>query len=372
MPSSKLVPKIPETMKAQIADKIAGSDPLEFLQAIDRAIARRFSFYQEGIKKYQDSDFVNTRNEMPVVWSKGSASLLDYSEGKKGYPLFIIPSLVNRYYILDLMRENSFLRWLTKEGWAPYVMDWGQPGVAENDFGLEEYIIQYLQPALKKIAVQSDQKPIVVGYCMGGTLATALTVLSQSMIRSLVLIASPWDFHEGEDERAVQQGAWLQCILPSVQAIGHLPSEVLQGLFASLDPTLSLRKFSGFRSLDDNTEQARTFISLEDWLNDGVPLTQKVAKDCLQGWYGENLTEKGLWSIAGEAITLDRVQLPTLSVVSENDRIVPKASSLAAAELIANSTVLSTSLGHIGMMVSRGAQLKSWIPVSGWMKQIIA
>ncbi|KLN62391.1 hypothetical protein WH96_02480 [Kiloniella spongiae] len=359
-------------MKAQIASKIAGSDPLEFPQAIDRAIARRFSFYQEGIKKYQNANFVNSRNEMPVVWSQGSASLLDYSEARGGYPLFIIPSLVNRYYILDLMQEKSFLRWLAGEGWAPYVMDWGQPDLAERDFGLEDYIVQYLQPALDNIVEQCGQKPNVVGYCMGGTLATALTVLSQPKIRSLVLIASPWDFHEDEDERAMQQGKWLQCLMPLVQSIGHLPSEILQGLFASLDPTLSLRKFSRFRSLDENTEQAKTFVYLEDWLNDGVPLTHRVAKECLLEWYGENLTKKGLWSIAGEAITLDRVQLPTLSVVSDNDRIVPKASSLAAAELIANSTVVRISLGHIGMMVSRGAQSKSWILVSDWMKQIIA
>ncbi|WP_162938156.1 alpha/beta fold hydrolase [Kiloniella sp. EL199] len=345
---------------------------MEFPQAIDRAIVRRFSLYQEGIKKYQDADHVNTRNEMPVVWSKGSASLVDYSERRGGYPLFIIPSLVNRYYILDLMQENSFLRWLTRGGWAPYVMDWGQPGLAESDFGLEKYIIHYLQPALKEVKDQSSRKPIVVGYCMGGTLAIALAVLSQSIIRSLVLIASPWDFHEGQDDRAIQQGKWLQCILPMVQAIGHLPSEILQGLFASLDPTLSLRKFSNFRSLDEKTQQGKTFIALEDWLNDGVSLTQKVAEECLSGWYGENLTEKGLWSIAGEAITLDKVLLPTLSVVSDNDRIVPKPSSLAATRVIVNSTVMRTSLGHIGMMASRGAQSKFWTPASDWMKQIVA
>ncbi|WP_421782957.1 alpha/beta fold hydrolase [Kiloniella litopenaei] len=372
MPNSKLVPKIPEMMKAQIASKISGEDPLEFHQALDRAIARRFSLYQEGIKKYQDADFINIRNHTPVVWSQGSASLLDYSEGKGGYPLFVIPSLVNRYYILDLMQEKSFLRWLVGEGWAPYVVDWGRPDVAEHDFGLEDYIVRYLQPALQEVAEQSGQKPIVIGYCMGGTLATALTVLNQPKIRSLVLIASPWDFHEGKDERAIQQGKWLQCLLPLVQSIGHLPSEILQGLFASLDPTLSLRKFSNFRSFGENTEQAKTFISLEDWLNDGVPLTQKVARECLQGWYGENLTEKGLWSIAGETITLDKVLLPTLSVVSDNDRIVPKASSLAGAESLANSAIIHTSLGHIGMMVSRGAQSKSWIPMSDWMKQITA
>lgn len=356
-------------MKARIATEVLGDDPLKFSTAIDRAIARRFSFYQEGIKKYQDADFVNKRNEGPAAWTKGSASLLSYTKEADDYPLFVIPSLVNRYYILDLLKENSFLRWLANEGWGPYVMDWGHPGPAESDFGLEDYIAQYLLPALKEVEKRSGKKPVVIGYCMGGTLATALSVLAQPLVKSLVLIASPWDFHEKEDQRAIQQGRWLQSLLPWINTVGHFSGEGLQSLFASLDPTLSLRKFSKFRQLDVNAEQAKVFISLEDWLNDGVSLTQKVACECLQEWYGENLTEKGHWVISGEKVTLDKVRVPTLSVVSDNDRIVPKASSLALSAGIDRSTLIETPLGHIGIMVSRNAQSKAWKPIVDWMEQ---
>src|SRR3546814_2051767 len=74
---------------------------------------------------------------------------------------------------------------------------------------------------------------------------------------------------------------------------------LLQGLFASLDPQLVVRKFLAFGRLDAASRKAEEFVALEDWLNDGVPLAAPVARECLGRWYGDNATARGQWRLAG-------------------------------------------------------------------------
>ena len=82
-----------------------------------------------------------------------------------------------------------------------------------------------------------------------------------------------------------------------LQGFGVLPVDVLQALFAALDPSLAARKFRHFAALDPNSGEAAHFVALEDWVNDGVPLAAQVARDCLLGWYGGDNPAQGRWKI---------------------------------------------------------------------------
>ena len=119
--------------------------------------------------------------------------------------------------------------------------------------------------------------------------------------------------------------------------------------------------------MDMSSGAAANFVALEDWLNDGVPLTEKVAEECLRDWYGQNVTGRGNWTIQGQEIRPGELEVPALSIVSLKDRIVPAASSMALAQCLPHSEILQTSLGHIGMTVSGAAQSKIWKPISDWL-----
>jgi polyhydroxyalkanoate synthase len=139
-------------------------------------------------------------------------------------------------------------------------------------------------------------------------------------------------------------------------------------LFTGLDPQTAVRKFLAFARLDPASPRAETFVALEDWLNDGVPLAAGVARECLYGWYGANATVAGTWRIAGRPVDPGQVRLPALSVVPANDRIVPPGSSLALAEALARSETLRPPLGHIGMVASSRAREHAWEPLLAWLK----
>jgi poly(3-hydroxyalkanoate) synthetase len=149
-----------------------------------------------------------------------------------------------------------------------------------------------------------------------------------------------------------------------------MPVDALQSLFAGVDPFQVLRKFLAFAGLDPASDKARLFVALEDWLNDGVPLAAPVARECLQGWYGENEPARRRWRVAGAAIDPDRVTLPTLVVVPDQDRIVPPASALALAKALPQARRLMPAAGHIGMVVGGSAKPKLWHPLADWMASL--
>lgn len=155
--------------------------------------------------------------------------------------------------------------------------------------------------------------------------------------------------------------------LPLFERVGELPVDLIQSLFAALDPFQVVRKFCAFAALDPTSERAMEFVALEDWLNDGVSLAAPVARECLVGWYGENTPALGNWRIAGHAIRLTDVIVPTLVVVPERDRIVPPASALALARVLPNATTLTPPLGHIGMVSSARAPAVLWPQLVQWL-----
>jgi polyhydroxyalkanoate synthase len=119
-----------------------------------------------------------------------------------------------------------------------------------------------------------------------------------------------------------------------------------------------------------NSDAARDFVLLEDWLNDGAPLPALVARDCLVGWYGENAPGRGTWRVARRRVRPRDIAVPSLVVIPANDRIVPPASAagLVGPAGLANATRLDLPLGHIGMMVGSRAVERCWRPVIDWLK----
>jgi polyhydroxyalkanoate synthase len=210
----------------------------------------------------------------------------------------------------------------------------------------------------------------VAGYCMGGNLALALALRRQRELASLMLLATPWDFHADRTGQALMM-ANLPFLARLVDAAGELAVDALQTLFYSLDPWLVIRKFMRFAQLDPNSPEAREFVLLEDWLNGGAPVSGPMALDCLLGWYGNNTPGRGEWRVGGAAMDPRRLALPSLVVVPGQDRIVPPASARALVDgerAIPGARRIELALGHIGMMVSARAPQLLWQPLIDWLR----
>jgi polyhydroxyalkanoate synthase len=355
---------------ARLREALEKVDPEAFGKALQAQVNERLEGLLDGIETYRKHDYSRDLPEMPLLWQEGSTRLLDYAPAAKpdAPVLLVVPSLVNRYYVLDLEEDRSFLRWLAAQGFRPLVIDWDAPGEAEKGFTLTDYIAGRLETALD-VALKGAKGPVfLLGYCMGGLFTLALAQRRQRDLAGLVLMATPWNFHAEQEEVSRFAGLQAGFLSPLLQGLGIMPTDMVQSYFALLDPLSVLKKFLAFGRLDASSEKARRFMALEDWLNDGVPLTAPVALECLMGWYGANETAAGLWRIAGHPVDPSEVTLPTLALIPENDRIVPPASARALAEALPDCEIVQPALGHIGMVVAGRGQELVWEPLAAWLR----
>ena len=351
----------------------AAVPPESLTAALEREISSRLERYLDGIERYRHHPYRRDLADPPALWQEGSTALRDYgslSADGRGPVVLFVPSLINRGYILDLAEGNSFLRWLTRDGFRPLLVDWGRPGPRERGFDLTDYVAGRLERMLDAAMAVAGGPVALAGYCMGGDLALALATRRRRDVRALALLATPWDFHADRPELARAVAAGSGPLLALVERTGELATDALQALFYLLDPYLAPRKFLRFAEFEPGSRRELAFVALEDWLNDGVPLAAKVARECLFGWYGENAPARNAWRIAGEPVDPGVLRLPTLVMVPAQDRIVPPPSAEALVRLIPGAERLQPSLGHIGMMASAGAEAGAWRPLAAWLRRV--
>lgn len=342
--------------EAELRQLIASQDDAAFHRALTDEGSRRVADFLRGVELYRAHPYRRALPPMPTIWQQGSTRLIDHgAAGCRGQPILLVPSLINRAYILDLRARRSLVRWLRGRGFRPFLVDWGAPGADEQGFGLDDYVARRLSAILDQLLAVAG-RPVLLGYCMGGLLGLALAALRQEDLRGQILMATPWDFHRPRPRPG------LPCVAPAGQAT--LAPDLLQILFALGDPGSVERKFRQFGLLNPRSAAARNFVAVEDWVNDCVPLTAEVAIETLIGWYGDNRPAEGEWRIGGITVDPTRIHLPTLLVVPTKDRIVPAEQSLPLAALLPDSRQLPAVGGHIGMIIGQRAVTEIYDPIA--------
>ncbi len=331
--------------------------------------ARDMAAMIEGIKRYQEHPFRRPASTAREVWREGQARLLfsPASGTKKGPAIFLIPSMINRAAILDLIPERSFTRWLTQQGRDVYMIDWGNP---VDDPGMQELdgvIRDRLASALTQAAALSGGPMDAVGYCMGGTLLAGVAVHAPKPLHRLVFLASPWDFHAGDRILTSHIQAGTPSALQAIESKGFLSADWIQSVFAVVSAERTVKKFADFARMTQNEPDAEIFVAVEDWLNDGVDFPGGVAHACIVGWYSENQPGRGAWKIGRKTINPAKIKIPSLVVASSNDRLVPAVAAQALAALLPQCSTIRPAIGHIGMMSGRRALVEIWQPVLSWL-----
>ena len=123
---------------------------------------------------------------------------------------------------------------------------------------------------------------------------------------------------------------------------------MLQAAFWSLDPKRTVRKFAEFGHLDPAGLDARRFVELEEWANEGEPLPYPAAKELVDGLFGEDLPGSARWAIGGGAVS-DLVSARSLHLTAERDLIAPPQTA-------ASGQAVAIPSGHVGMIVGSARQ----------------
>jgi polyhydroxyalkanoate synthase len=287
-----------------------------------------------GLRAYENAGRIPRLDPIPEIARVDGSCIRD--NGGEGAPALLIPSLINPPRILDLDAETSLAAAVARMGRRSLLLDWGKAD-ARSSRTIAGHIEELLVPLLRSIG-----EPVaLIGYCLGGTMAIAAANIVEC--ERVVTLAAPWNFARYPDRsRSALQDMWRHS-QAAAQSLGALPMEVLQAAFWSLDPERTVSKFAEFGRLDPASAEARRFVQLEDWANEGEPLPYPAAKELIEDMFGNDLPGSGQWLVDGRPAT-DELNVPALHVLAENDRIAPPATAPAGT----SSTIAS---GHVGMIV---------------------
>jgi len=323
----------------------------------------------KGMELYRAHPFQRFAAGVPVAWRMGSVRLLDF--GGSGPPLLAIPSLVNGAEIMDLSPESSPLRWLARRGFRVFQIDWGMPGPDERGFDLGGYLEKRLMPALDAVTRITGERSHLLGYCMGGPLMLALAQRRPDEIDKIVTLGAPWDFSAFPEHQAMQDRR-LEVIglLNNLSILfGVVPAQMTQSFFALRDLKSGVAKFRRFASMAPNSSEARRFVAVEDWLNNGIPLSPIVARECFVDWVSDDALRKGGWKPGETAFNAEEVIQSALVVSAQRDTVVRRAASEPLADALIDGRLLRASVGHIGMVVGDTAIQTVWKPISAFLDE---
>jgi polyhydroxyalkanoate synthase len=356
--------------ESELRAQISRADPASLQKALADETVRRVDDFLAGIEAYRTHPYRRALEPMPEIWRRGSVRLFDYSApDAAGTPVLVVPSLVNRAYVLDLTPRRSLMRHLRAKGLRPFLVDWGEPGPDEKEFGIDAYVADRLSGMLDAVIARAG-RPALIGYCMGGLLTLALSALRPADVLGHVLMAVPWDFHRPYCLAAAPLSALREPIERALDRLGHLPGDLLQILFALQDPGAVERKYRQFGHLKQHSAAARRFTALEDWANDCVPLTARVTRETFFDWYGDNLPGRTRWDVAGQRIEPKRLRHPALVLVPSRDRIVPPESALPLADALPNGRRLVVEGGHVGMLIGARAVSEIYAPIAHFVSRM--
>ena len=277
-------------------------------------------------------------------------------------PLLIFPPWINKFYILDLRPENSFIKWLTAEGYTVFVASWVNPDKRLAMKMFEDYMREGIFSALDAIEQATGVKdPNVVGYCIGGTLlASTLAYMAakgEDRIHSATFWAAQVDFSEAGDLTVFVDEAQLEALHQQMEAAGG----VLEGKKMATTFNM-LRANDLIWSFVINNymlgKQPMPFDLLY-WNSDTTRMPERMHLFYLRECYKNNALAKGEMTLGGQRLDLTKVKIPVYLQSAKEDHIAPFRSVYKATKLFKGPVrfILAGS-GHIAGVINPPAAKK--------------
>lgn len=367
-------PAVRDRAEAVVAD-LAGVSPGDLALALTREIAARADAFAAGVAAYRASPVRRGPDRRPVIWRRGTTRLRgplagDTASVQARPPVLVVPSLINRWHILDLEPGQGLLSRIEDRGLAPYVVDFGAPGPAEAGFDAEAYVARRLAPAFDAVAERHGGAPVaVLGHCLGGTLALGLAAMRAPRLSALALLAAPWDFTAlaGPMTRwAAVAGAHAPAALGTgTETV--MPAERVALLMALADTGSIEAKYRRFASLEPGGAEARRFVLVEDWANDAVAMARPLAAQVFGRWIAGEGPAQGAFAPEGRPVDPRALPVDTLLVLAARDRLVPPAAGEGLAALLPRARRLDPQGGHVGMVVGHDAETRLIGPLADWL-----
>ncbi len=313
-----------------------------------------------------------------VIWTKNKARLYRYAptiEKQYPVPLLMVYALINRPYVLDLQPGNSIIEYLVGHGFDVYLLDWGTPGDEDTHLTFDDYVLDYIPRAVKKVLRTSHAEEFsLLGYCMGGTMAAMYAALFPDLpLKNLILLTCPIDFTPDNiglyalwtDERYFNPDL-------VVEAFGNVPGEFLDIGTRMLKP---VNNYAGsFITMWDRIMQDKslnTWLAMNKWVNDGIPFAGDAFRQWIRDFYQHNKLVKNEIKLRGQPVDLSKIHCSLLNIAGKKDHICTLPQSEAIMNLVSSQDkeFLVLNAGHVGLLTGSEARENLWPGLRTWLEQ---
>ncbi|WP_216830834.1 class III poly(R)-hydroxyalkanoic acid synthase subunit PhaC [Alkalihalobacterium elongatum] len=340
--------------------------------------------YRKDYKRFVRAMDILTKEPEPqvgqtpkeLIWTKNKAKLYRYQPAKtktNKVPILMIYALINKPYILDLAPGSSLIEYLTDKGHDVYLLDWGTPGYEDRHMKLDDYVLDYIPRAVKKVLRTSGADEIsLLGYCIGGTLTAIFTALHPNLpIKNIVFLTSPFDFSDaGLFTNWVDERYFNLDLM--VDTFGNIPGETIDFGNKLLKPIVnSVGPYISLIDRADNTEFVKNWALLQKWVGDGIPFPGEAYRQWIGEFYQKNKLIKDELYIRGQQVQLKNIKANVLNIAADRDHIaVPQQTERLMDKISSkDKTFKLLRAGHVSVTVGKGAAKNTYPLIEQWVSE---
>lgn len=312
-----------------------------------------------------------------VVREQGPARLLRFrrasdSAERRSVSVLLVPSLINRWTVFDLLPERSIVRTLCNQGHDVFLLDWGVARDEDRSLDWDDHVATLLRMQSVMHRITESSKSILVGYSSAGTLATIASALRPERCAGLVNIAGPIDFSKAGPMAHYTDSRWFDA--NALSSAGNIDPHMILSGFLALKPTQLLTDSAVlFTSmLPQATLDQRTAAAITRWAYDGVPFPAKAYATYIGALYQRNELILGKHRIGQELVKLRNIVAPLLTITAAKDIIAPTAASLALEAHVssADCTHITAQGGHVSGLVNAHAANVVYPALLSWFDRV--
>ena len=293
-----------------------------------------------------------------VIFRNDLIELLQYApttEQVLKRPLLIVPPWINKYYILDLNPEKSFIRWAVDQGLTVFCISWVNPEAQHAEKGFEHYMREGIFAALDAIEQATGEKKVTaIGYCVGGTLlAVSMTYMAakrDKRIDSATFFTAQVDFTHAGDLKVFADEEQIRTIEAQMRKRGYLEGSHMANAFNMLRPTDLI--WSNVVNVYMKGK-APTAFDLLYWNSDSTRMPAANHAFYLRNCYLENRLARGEMELAGVKLDLKKVKAPIFNLAAKEDHIAPARSVFLGSQFFGGPVdFVMAGSGHIAGVVN--------------------
>lgn len=313
-----------------------------------------------------------------VVWKKNKARLYRYISPygynyKHRIPILMVYALINKPYILDLIPGMSLVEHLLNCGYDIFLLDWGDFGWEDRNISFGNLVQDYVARAAQKtVQITNCSELTVLGYCMGGTIASMYAALySRPRIKNMIYLAAPISF-----EDAGVQSAWLK--YPGYDAdriadtLQLIPRDFIDYGVKMLRPVTN---YWGtytrlWKSIDEDTP-ITAWKALNKWVNDNINFPGEAYRQWIKDLYQTDKLFKNEFIIQGQRVDLGKIDSNLLVMAGQKDHLVLPGQSKAILDCVSSldKQFHDLPVGHGGLVFGNYARQHSYPIISGWLNE---